>query len=350
MSDIQDNISSVHLPNMTDKILNELQAGLDINDSPFSDLACKLGIDSQDLYNFIEKLTDQGIIREISPVFNARRLGYTSTLVAVSVSEVVVPDFVKRINTFPGVSHNYARAHKYNTWFTLTVPDSVAGADPFEPILACLQDEFDINEIMSLPSQKMYKLKVQFGVDSASGKPSQPGSEQVSLNLKSEPLYFSAEQRQLIRELQNGIPVVERPYEVIANAVNSVLGNDFFDSNMVVEQLNIWNKQGVIRRIAGRVRHKKVGYQSNAMVVFKVDCGKIDDAGQDLAAKPFVSHCYHRSTNDSWQFNLYAMTHARSESELDAAINDMVALIKPEQYEILNTVKEYKKEAVKYFV
>ena len=350
MTDIQDNISGENIPVLTDKILAHLQAGLTITDCPFSDLAQKLCLETNSLLDDVNQLVHDGVIREISPVFNARKMGYTSTLVAASVPEMVVPDFVKRVNTLPGVSHNYARQHKYNTWFTLTVPRSVAGADPFEPILSLLHDEFQVDEIISLPSQKMYKLKVEFSSASASGITSESDTKYLNISSESGPISISTEEKQLIRELQNGIPVIERPFETIAKAANTSLGSDVFNSEKIVRTLSDWQEQGAIRRIAGRVRHKKVGYQSNAMVVFKVAADIIDQAGHALAAKSCVSHCYHRRTTESWQYNLYAMTHAKSEAELNSAVCDMVELIKPDQYDVLNTVNEHKKQSVKYFV
>ncbi len=338
------------MPDVEEKIITELQAGLAITDSPFNDLAEKLGIEKAILFEAANRLVKAGVIREISPVFNARKIGYSSTLVAVSVSDMVVPDLVKRINSFAGVSHNYARQHKFNIWFTLTVPNSIAGADPFEPVLSSLKDDFPIDEIMSLPSRKMYKLKVQFGKKSASGDLPHSSFDLHSLSAVSEPLIVSEEQKQMIRELQKGIPIVERPYEAIAKAANSALGEDSFDSGTIVDLLNSWKRQGAIRRIAGRVRHKKVGYLANAMVVFRVEPADIDNAGAALAEMPCVSHCYHRSTNDLWHYNLYAMTHAKTETELKKAIGKMIDLIKPQKYEQLYTLMEYKKESVKYFV
>ena len=350
MSDIQDNISGINLPDNLDDILTELQGGLDVNVSPFNSLAQKLGMDANLLIKTINQLLDDGIIREISPVISARKLGYASTLAAASVPESVVPDFVKRVNQLAGVSHNYARAHHFNVWFTLTVPQSIAEADPFEPVIESLKTEFGINEIVGLPSMRMYKLKVQFGSKSASGDSSQSKSDIAGFRPDTEPIIISDEQKQLIRELQKGIPVVEFPFDIIAQSVNQSLGRQVFCSDTIVELLQSWHTQGAIRRIAGRVRHHKVGYQANAMVVFKVDKDKIDQAGQLLATKPCVSHCYHRKTNEFWQYNLYAMTHAKRDPELQEAIADMVNLISPDQHEILYTLKEYKKEAVKYFV
>ena len=70
------------------------------------------------------------IIREITPIFDTRALGYSSMLVAAKVDAENPHRAAEIINSHPGVSHNYLRTHEFNLWFTIaTPPDSELGLE-----------------------------------------------------------------------------------------------------------------------------------------------------------------------------------------------------------------------------
>ena len=75
-----------------------------------------------------QRLLDGRIIREITPIFDTRALGFDSMLVAAKVDAENPHRAAKIINSHPGVSHNYLRTHEFNLWFTIaTPPDSSWG-------------------------------------------------------------------------------------------------------------------------------------------------------------------------------------------------------------------------------
>ena len=77
-----------------------------------------------------QRLLDERIIREITPIFDTRALGYESMLVAAKVDAENPHRAAKIINSHPGVSHNYLRTHEFNLWFTIaTPPDSELGLE-----------------------------------------------------------------------------------------------------------------------------------------------------------------------------------------------------------------------------
>ena len=74
------------------------------------------------------RLVEHRIIREITPIFDTRALGYQSMLVAAKVDAEHPQRAAGFINSHPGVTHNYLRNHDFNLWFTLAVePDSPLG-------------------------------------------------------------------------------------------------------------------------------------------------------------------------------------------------------------------------------
>ena len=85
----------------------------------------------------VQYLLDKRIIREITPIFDTRALGYSSMLVAAKVDAENPHRAAQFINSHPGVTHNYLRNHDFNLWFTLAVePDSKLGLDGTLDVMA----------------------------------------------------------------------------------------------------------------------------------------------------------------------------------------------------------------------
>ncbi|MBN2063229.1 MAG: hypothetical protein JW745_00390 [Sedimentisphaerales bacterium] len=350
MDNRQDNISLTLTHGPWADILDELQVGLPICDQPFDALAHKTGLDQSEVFDIVNNLCQTGIIREITPVFNAKKLNYASTLIAATVAQDQLDNIVSLLNSLPGVSHNYARNHELNLWFTLALPlKNAIDGDVFHPFLLQLQNQFNLATIMSLPALKMFKLKVLFGK-----KAPAPARQVIAPhfgNLPSAPApAISAADKQLICELQKGIPLVPRPFDLIASVLANKPEPVSITGPQIVEKLQIWQQQGVMRRLSARVRHYHLGFVHNAMLVFALpDDYTITQVGQKLASYDFVSHCYQRRRNNRWNYDLYAMVHASSATELNNNINSLINEAPASQHQILNTAHEYKKSSVLYF-
>jgi DNA-binding Lrp family transcriptional regulator len=104
-------------------------------------------------------MMDSGVIRRIGANFTSRKLGYTSTLCAAQVPPERLPHFVEVVNRYPGVTHNYLRRHHFNVWFTL-IAESLERLDQ---ILAEISEASGV-EVLSLPAQEVFKIKVDFPV------------------------------------------------------------------------------------------------------------------------------------------------------------------------------------------
>ena len=112
----------MNLSSIDRKLLNLLQAEFPLSREPYTDLGLRLGIDRDEVIHRIEQLKAKGIIRQISPVLDARSLGYQTTLVAMRVAESQLDKAAQLIMEHPGVSHGYERNHHFNLWFTLAIP------------------------------------------------------------------------------------------------------------------------------------------------------------------------------------------------------------------------------------
>ena len=109
---------------MTDrKLLNLIQAPFPMVERPYLDLAEQLETTEEDVLSRLTELKRQNVLRQISAIFDTRRLGYRTTLVAMAYEPEKLHRAAMEINRHPGVSHNYAREGSYyNLWFTLAVP------------------------------------------------------------------------------------------------------------------------------------------------------------------------------------------------------------------------------------
>ncbi len=106
------------------EILNEIQWTFPLVAKPFDEIAKKFEISPDEVKEKLVKLKRKGVLRQLSAIFDTRKLGYTSSLVAMEIEPDKLEHVAHQINKHPGVSHNYEREHEFNLWFTLAVPPS----------------------------------------------------------------------------------------------------------------------------------------------------------------------------------------------------------------------------------
>ena len=100
-------------------IINQLQGGFPICDSPYQVVAEQLGLTENDLIARIQNLFDTGLLSRFGPLFHAEQMGGALTLAAVKAPEQQFDQIAEIINAFPEVAHNYARSHELNMWFVI---------------------------------------------------------------------------------------------------------------------------------------------------------------------------------------------------------------------------------------
>jgi len=122
---------------MKQEILSRIQKKFPLTSKPFAVIADELGMQEDEVLQILQAEKEANIIRQTSAIFDTKRLGYTSSLVAFKIPEEDIDAAVQIINSHPGVSHNYERNHDFNIWFTLAVaPDSSLGLQKTVAILA----------------------------------------------------------------------------------------------------------------------------------------------------------------------------------------------------------------------
>ena len=324
------------LDNIDKQILNDIQWTFPLVERPFLELAKEYHITEEQVIERIKKLKNIGIIRQISAIFDTRKLGYKSALVAFAVKENKIEDVANEINKHPGVSHNYERNHEYNLWFTLAVP-------PYGDMKVDLEKMALLDGVLKyrvLPTLKMYKIGVK--LDMVNDDPEKPNPSDDVKNLETKAEKISELDREYIRQLQKDIEIVKEPFKIITENLG-IPSIDLFN------KIKEYEKIGIMRRFAAILRHRQAGFTANGMIVWKIPEEKVDDKGLKIASFPQVSHCYRRPVYPDWEFNLFSMIHARTIEAAEKIAKEISSVIGIDNYKILFSSREFKKERVKYF-
>jgi DNA-binding Lrp family transcriptional regulator len=318
------------------RILDEVQRDFPLESRPFAALAERIGSTEGEVLDRIRRLTRDGIIREVGPVFDLKRLGHTSTLCAAQAAPDCIENVAGFINAFPEVTHNYLRDHAFNIWFTLIA----ASPDRIDAILERIRIVPGVLNVMSLPAQRTFKIDVFFRTSKGGTADNEPREHRPSEEPPTEQL--TSEDKRLVRVLSEAMPLTERPFAEIARQAG-------VSEAAVIERVRAWISSGVIRRFGARVDHRAVGYGANGMSVWKVPADRAETAGSLMARQPEVSHCYLRLPRPEWEYNLYAMIHGQTEDEVRAVAEHMAEETGLRDYAVLFSSREFKKSAPRYF-
>ena len=144
------------------RILKALQDDFPLKEKPYEILADKLGIPPEELWNRVEELIGKGMIRRIGASLDSRKLGFCSTLAAVSVEPGLVEQAAEIIGQFPEVTHSYLRRDHFNIWFTIIAVDDKR----IEHILEQIRSSLSIEDshILNLSVKRLFKLDARFGL------------------------------------------------------------------------------------------------------------------------------------------------------------------------------------------
>ncbi len=315
------------------RLLTLIQKNFPLVVRPFAVIGEQLGISEEDALARTRHLKGAGIIRQISAIFDSRRLGYSSTLVAMDIPEEHIDESANRISEHPGVSHNYKRDHSFNLWFTLTLPP---GTD-LEAEVAQLSAGAEARRARILPALRLFKIGVELDVERGANvaEERQPSKES--------PRSLTEDDLDYVRVLQQDLPLEPTPFQGWAESLG-VPQNEMF------ARAKDFEASGVMRRFAAVLRHQKAGFVANGMICWRIPEEQLPDLGYRLASYPQVSHCLQRPLYPDWPYNVYSMVHARSRRGCKEIARRMSQEIGVDDYVILYSTKEYRKKRVRYYV
>jgi DNA-binding Lrp family transcriptional regulator len=326
----------------TDKrLMNLLQSSFPLDPEPFVLVASDAELELDDVLTRTKRLLENRIIREITPIFDTRALGYESMLVAAKVDSEHPHRAAQIVNSHPGVSHNYLRTHDFNLWFTIaTPPDSELG---LAGTLEALMRETGAESMRELPTLTLFKinmnLEMEKGTDAlaAAAVDASPPRE-----LEAQP--YDERDVAVIRALQGPMEAIERPYDAAASEMGMT-------TEELLAHLGGMVERKLLRRVAAILFHRRAGFSANGMGVWKVPEDEIMATGARMASFRGISHCYQRPTYEDWPYSVFTMAHGRSKEECDAVLDSIAedCGMGPDDRATLYSSTEYKKIRLQYF-
>ena len=276
---------------------------------PYTAIGVPLGISETAVIERLKRYVSSGLATRVGAVLAPNTIG-SSTLAAIAVPADRMEAVAAIVDAEPGVNHNYEREHAFNMWFVVTGADRAA----VDATLARIAERTG-HPVLDLPMLCAYHIDLGFPiggkramVDKTVRPPCTPDTTAI------EPT-----DRALLQAIEDGLPLVPRPYLAVAEALGTT-------EDAVIERLTVLTRAGIVRRLGIVVRHRAVGYQSNAMAVWQVDPETIDDLGAAFAAHPSVTLCYRRRPAEpDWPYNLFVMVHATERGEARDVIAELNA-------------------------
>lgn len=317
------------------RLLNLLQGAFPLVERPFAALATELGVSEEEVLERARRIREAGVIRHLSAIFDVYRVGYRSALVACVVSPERLDDAAAVISAHPGVSHNYSREHRFNLWFVMAVP---ADQD-FDAAVDALVRKAGVETYHILPAKRLFKIAVEYDMvgGAAAARKRENGHRKAPRRQLTE------EEKRIVRLTQEDLPIAPRPFAPVAEALGMTEAE-------LLRRLQALQEEGIMRRFAAVLRHQEAGFESNGMVCWRPPEDRIEATGEALAADPRVSHCYWRPSFDDWPYPVFSMVHAQAREDVERIARELSEQVGVPDYAILFSVREYKKERVKYFV
>jgi DNA-binding Lrp family transcriptional regulator len=322
------------------RLMNVLQSRFPLEPEPWPSIAAAAELPVVEAMSRTERLLEGRIIREITPIFDTRALGYESMLVAAKVDAANPQRAARIVNSHPGVSHNYLRTHEFNLWFTIaTPPDSQLG---LAGTLEVLQRETGAESIRQLPTLVLFKINMNLEMEGGTQDLVKAVQAAPPRELEAQP--YDDFDKAVIKALQGPMRVAERPYDEAA--AETGVSTDAF-----IDHLEGMRERKILRRVAAILYHRRAGFSANGMGVWRVPEHEVLEVGGRMAAVRGVSHCYQRPTYEDWPYSVFTMAHGRSKDECDAileSIADMTGLHGDDRATLYSST-EYKKVRLHYF-
>jgi DNA-binding Lrp family transcriptional regulator len=286
-------------------LVNPWQRGFPLDERPFARIAALARLSEAEVLDKYGKLIAEGVIDRIGPVFRPNAVG-ASLLAAMAVPAERLESVAALVSRAPGVNHNYEREHRYNLWFVVTgatdaqVQRSVLGIERASGL-----------RVLRLPLLEEFHIDLGFDLESHAAPRDMPSQRPF-------PPASAAEQA-LVRQTVRGLPLVAAPYAEVERKAGLAEGE-------AVSLLQGMLADGRIRRIGAVVRHRRLGYRANAMVVWDVPDEQASGLGRRLARDPAVTLCYRRARSlPEWPYNVYCMVHGRERLRVQSEVERLSA-------------------------
>nr|MBC8280227.1 Lrp/AsnC family transcriptional regulator [Chloroflexota bacterium] len=254
------------MDNIDRELLNKIQAPFPMVDQPYQQLGEEVGVTEQEVIDRLTELKRTNVLRQISAIFDTRRLGFKTTLVAVAYEPGELHKAALEINKHPGVSHNYAREGSYyNLWFTLAVPpehDLAATADYMARKTGALEQRL-------MPTKRFFKIGVNFDMVKKKGSSfnfspdnvnagkfgGENAADKAAADSWNQAVPVTEFEKEAIRQMQEDLALVPRPYDNLAKDLG-ISTEDLF------AMAKGFRGGGILRRYSAVLPRRRSGFKA----------------------------------------------------------------------------------------
>jgi DNA-binding Lrp family transcriptional regulator len=287
-------------------LLNDFQRDFPLVPAPFGVMAGRLGASEADVLETLIQLQVRGAVSRVGAVFRPHSIG-SSALAALAVPAAELDAVALLVNGYAEVNHNYEREHHYNLWFVVAAADEARVRE----VLGEIEQRTGC-PLLHLPMIEDYHIDLGFdlvqphqGQRSATAKRASAPTDTLHRAAVPQP-----SETALIGAVQQGLPLVPRPYAEIAAGIG-------LSESEVIAGLAHLVEQGIIKRMGVVVRHHELGYRANAMVVWDIPDDRVSALGCCVGKFDFVTLCYRRPRRlPAWRYNLFTMIHGQDRDEV----------------------------------
>jgi DNA-binding Lrp family transcriptional regulator len=306
--------------------VNAWQRGFPLCARPFQVIGLSSHLPEGDAIGTFKRLKSAGVIDRVGPVFRPNTVG-VSTLAAIAVPPERLAQVAAQVSAQPGVNHNYERENAYNLWFVVTAPNASA----LQWRISCIEYATGL-PVAQMPLQEEFHIDLGFDLDTrAAPRAERPASVPP----------LAEEESRLVRAVSPGFRLVAEPFKDLAG----------MPEGEAIRLLQRMLDDGRIRRIGAIVRHRRLGYEANAMVVWDVPDREAGALGRRLAADRAVTLCYRRArVLPRWPYNFYCMVHGRERARVAQDIERLTVEHGLERYdrEVLFSTRCFSQKAASY--
>jgi DNA-binding Lrp family transcriptional regulator len=314
------------------RLLNDWQRDFPLVATPFATLADACGSDERSVLDRYAALQSEGAISRLGGVWGAGA-GGAALLCAFAVPPLRLDAVAALVSAQAGVNHNYERENHHNLWFVITG----CSIDVVQSAVDALEAQTGLTALR-LPMRRAYRIDLGFDLRG----PLATHVDGVGMRLPAVPV--SEADAPLAALIENGLPLLPRPFEAWAQALNQ-------PHDEVLSTLQRWLREGTLRRFGVVVRHHEAGFAHNAMTVFDVPDALVDGYGATLAAQSGITLAYRRERAPGWRYNLYCMVHGRSRDAVHAALASAIAHsgLQSHAHTVLFSRRRFKQAGGRYF-
>lgn len=312
-------------------LLNDYQHGFPLCVEPFATIAQQTGLSADAVLAQYQRWLAEGRISRIGPVFAPQRVG-ASLLAAISVPATALAQAAAKVSAHPEVNHNYEREHAYNLWFVVAAPTQ----ERLNAVLDAIEAECQ-TAVLRLPLVEQYHIDLGFSLHAGAAKTRSTPAQQA-------PTPLTEQDRALIGAMQTGLALCPRPFEALAQTVDST-------QDAVLQRIADWLLDGTLKRFGVVLRHHELGYTANAMVVHDIPDALVSELGQRLGQHPGVTLCYRRPrVEGQWRYNLFCMVHGRERAQVEQQIAELRTRFALQDYPhaVLFSRERFKQQGARY--